>query len=92
MNHYWSVSEPVVVGALTNSGSLTDQYKLIFPSLAFPFLPPRREMPPCGGREGGGTPLPAYLLESSPCYDGGGVQITIGMGYKRVVVCGANPE
>ena len=46
MNHYWSVSEPVVVGELTNSGSLTDQYRLIFPSLASPFLPPRREMPP----------------------------------------------
>ena len=29
MNHYWSVSEPVVVRFLTNSGSLTDQYRLL---------------------------------------------------------------
>ena len=70
MNHYWSVSEPVVVGALTNSGSLTDQYRLIFPSSASPFLHPRSEMPPCGGREGGGTPPLDCLLGSSPRHDG----------------------
>ena len=29
MNHYWSVSEPVVVRFLTSSGSLTDQYRLL---------------------------------------------------------------
>ena len=59
-----------MVGALTNSGSLTDQYRLIFPSLASPFLPPRREMPPCGGREGGGAPPLDCLLGSSPRHDG----------------------
>ena len=46
-----------MVGALTNSGSLTDQYRLIFPSLASPFLPPRREMPACTVEKGG---LPDY--------------------------------
>lgn len=52
MNHYWSVSEPVVVRFLTNSGSLTDQYRLIFPSSASPFLHPRSKMPPCTVEKG----------------------------------------
>ena len=62
--------EPLLVRERISSGSLTDQYRLIFPSSASPFLPPRREMPPCGGREGGGAPPLDCLLGSSPRHDG----------------------
>ena len=62
--------EPLLVRVRTSSGSLTDQYRLIFHSLASPFLPPRREMPACGGREGGVALLQLTCLSLHPAMTG----------------------
>ena len=49
--------ESILVAVWTNIGQPADQYRLLFPSSPSPFLPPRREMPPCAVEKGRVIPL-----------------------------------
>lgn len=68
MNHYWSVSEPVVVGALTSSGSLTDQYRLIFPPRETPCFVLWCRVQSCSDGMGWGLGEPLIIYGNTPTF------------------------